>query len=59
MLNGFGDPAQINEIRRSLSQRYGVQVAYSPADMLKRDEIVALVEQARTQHGRAAARSRA
>ena len=45
MLNGFGEPAAIAAIQRDLSTKYGVKVAYSPADLLKRDEITTLVEQ--------------
>ena len=46
MLNGFGDPAQIEEIRRSLAERHGVRVAYSGADMAKPAEVRRMVEQA-------------
>jgi 3-hydroxybutyrate dehydrogenase len=51
MLNGFGDRAQIAALQRDLSARYGVQVGYSPADLLRRDEITALVEQTRRELG--------
>jgi short chain dehydrogenase len=43
MLNGFGDPAQIEEIRRSLAGRHGVRVAYSGADMSKPAEVRRMV----------------
>ncbi|MBV1800094.1 3-hydroxybutyrate dehydrogenase [Siccirubricoccus sp. G192] len=46
MLNGFGDPAQIEEIRRSLAERHGVRVAYSGADLSKPAEVRRMVEQA-------------
>jgi 3-hydroxybutyrate dehydrogenase len=49
MLNGFGDPAQIEEMRAALAERTGVKVLYSRADMSKPDEIEAMVRDA--EHG--------
>lgn len=43
MLNGFGDPGQIEELRAELARRYGVGAAYSPADMSKPAQIRDLV----------------
>ncbi len=46
VLNGFGDPGQIEEVRRDLVERHGVRVAYSGADMSKPAEVRRMVEQA-------------
>ena len=46
MLNGFGDPGQIERTRRELAERHGVRVAYSGADMSKPAEVRRMVEQA-------------
>jgi 3-hydroxybutyrate dehydrogenase len=43
MLNGFGDPAAIEAIRKGLSDQHGVKTAYSAADMSKPVDIRALV----------------
>ena len=44
MLNGLGDADAIEEIRAGLEAKYAVKVAYSPANMLKPDEIAAMVK---------------
>jgi 3-hydroxybutyrate dehydrogenase len=51
MLNGFGDPAQIEATRARLSQTHGVDIRYSGADMSKPAEIRALAADARTAFG--------
>lgn len=43
MLNGFGDPAAIEEVRRSLVRRFGVEALYHGADMTRPDEIADLI----------------
>jgi 3-hydroxybutyrate dehydrogenase len=43
MLNGFGEPAAIETIRKELSDQRGIKTAYSPADMSKPADIRALV----------------
>jgi 3-hydroxybutyrate dehydrogenase len=43
MLNGFGDVAEIDNIRMNLAGAHGVTVEYSDADMSKPDEITHLV----------------
>jgi 3-hydroxybutyrate dehydrogenase len=43
MLNGFGDAAEIAALQGALAQEFGVEVAYSPADMTKPHEIRELV----------------
>jgi 3-hydroxybutyrate dehydrogenase len=44
MLNGFGDPASIESVRRQLSADHGVTVAYCNADLARPEEIAGLVE---------------
>ena len=39
MLSGFGDAGAIDRVRRDLSEKRGVNVAYSAADMSKPAEI--------------------
>ena len=43
MLNGFGDPAEIETTRADLQRRHGVEVGYHGADMSKPAEIADLV----------------
>jgi 3-hydroxybutyrate dehydrogenase len=43
-INGFGDKDAIEKERANLESQFGVKAAYSPADMTKPDEIVAMVE---------------
>jgi len=51
MLNGFGDPAAIEQIRAGLAAQHGVRVFYSPADMAKPGDIRDLVAAAAGQFG--------
>jgi 3-hydroxybutyrate dehydrogenase len=51
MLNGFGDPDEIERIRAGLSENNGVTVAYCNADMTRPDEIAALVQATAQQLG--------
>ena len=46
MLNGFGDPAQIEKERQAFADRYKVKVGYSGADMSKPPEIAQMVADA-------------
>lgn len=46
MLNGFGDPQAIEQIREGLAETYGVQVVYSDADMSCPAAITAMMAQA-------------
>jgi len=46
MLNGFGDPAEIERLRKSLTAMHGVRVAYSNADLSKATAVGAMVAQA-------------
>jgi len=51
MLNGFGDPTEIERQRARLAERHGVRAAYFPADMAKPAEIRELVAVAARQFG--------
>src|ERR1700691_4495676 len=46
MLNGFGDPGEIDRLRADLVAEHGVAVAYSPADVSKPAQIRELVAEA-------------
>ena len=46
LLNGFGQPAEIDRVRRSLAEAHGVRVSYSAADMSKPAEIDDMIAQA-------------
>lgn len=43
MLNGFGDPGEIEALRARLAETHGVRVAYHGADMTKPDEIADMI----------------
>ncbi|HUN40857.1 MAG TPA: 3-hydroxybutyrate dehydrogenase [Acetobacteraceae bacterium] len=46
MLNGFGDPAAIEQERARIAASFGVRVGYSPADMSKPEQIAGMVADA-------------
>lgn len=46
MLNGFGDPAEIESTRQRLSETHGVSVEYCGADLAKEEEVDALTNAA-------------
>ncbi|MBI2754995.1 MAG: 3-hydroxybutyrate dehydrogenase [Betaproteobacteria bacterium] len=46
VLNGFGDAAEIENLRAGLAKDYGVTVAYDGADMSKADAIEAMMRKA-------------
>jgi 3-hydroxybutyrate dehydrogenase len=52
MLNGFGDPAEIDNLCIELERELSVRVRYSGADMTKPDQIAGLVEQTTKELGR-------
>ena len=52
MLNGFGDPAEIEKVRASLEKDHGVKVLFNGADLSKGDAVRGLVEQTVQQLGR-------
>ena len=51
MLNGFGDAAEIDDVRSTLAKRHGVKVAYHGADMSKPAEIADLLSTANLEFG--------
>ncbi|MGL4239998.1 MAG: 3-hydroxybutyrate dehydrogenase [Beijerinckiaceae bacterium] len=51
MLNGLGDAAEIEKTRAGLAAEYKVKALYSPANMLKGDEITAMVKEAEKAFG--------
>ncbi len=51
MLNGFGDRAAIENIRKGLAEQHGVKTAYSSADVSRPAEIRALIESAERELG--------
>jgi 3-hydroxybutyrate dehydrogenase len=51
VLNGFGDPTEIEKIRAGLEAAHGVIVTYDGADMSKPAEIAAMVEKAIARFG--------
>jgi 3-hydroxybutyrate dehydrogenase len=51
ILNGFGDPREIEALRSGLAKEHGVRVLYSGADMSKPDEIAAMVAEAENEFG--------
>jgi 3-hydroxybutyrate dehydrogenase len=51
VLNGFGDAAEIESIRAGLEKEFGVQVAYDGADLMKVEQIEAMVERANRRFG--------
>lgn len=52
MLNGFGDPDEIERLRKGLAEKHGVTVRYNGADMTKPEEIRNLISEAQTAFGR-------
>jgi 3-hydroxybutyrate dehydrogenase len=46
MLNGFGNPAQIETLRSEMAASHGVKVGYSGADISKPDQIAGMVADA-------------
>ena len=43
MLNGFGDPAEIEQTRETLATLYATDVIYSPADLSMPERIAEMV----------------
>ena len=52
MLNGFGEAAAIEKLRKEIAATHGVRVAFSGADLSKPAEATGLVEQATRELGR-------
>ena len=51
VMNGFGDPEQIEKTRVELAETHGVQVLYSDADMTKPAEIEAMIDLTKAEFG--------
>jgi 3-hydroxybutyrate dehydrogenase len=51
VLNGFGDTAEIERLRRDMAAKHGVGVVYDGADMSKPDAVVAMVANASREFG--------
>jgi len=51
MLNGFGDPAEIEAQRAAMAEENDVDVGYDGADMSNRDAILTMVERATARFG--------
>jgi 3-hydroxybutyrate dehydrogenase len=51
MMNGFGEPAQIEALQHDIASACGVEVRHSAADMTKPEQIAGLVEAARENLG--------
>jgi 3-hydroxybutyrate dehydrogenase len=52
MINGFGEAAAIEKLRREISAAHGVRVAFSGADLSKPAEVTGLIEHATRDLGR-------
>jgi 3-hydroxybutyrate dehydrogenase len=53
LINGFGEPGEIEKERSGIEAEFGVKAAYSPADMSKPDEIARMVKEAEQAFGAA------
>jgi 3-hydroxybutyrate dehydrogenase len=51
MLNGFGELAAIDKLRKGLAEQHGIKIGYSPADMSKPAEIRGMIEATQREFG--------
>jgi 3-hydroxybutyrate dehydrogenase len=51
LINGFGDPGEIERERATIAKEFGVKALYSPADMTKPAEIAAMIKKAERELG--------
>lgn len=51
IINGLGDAEEIEALRAQLSSQYHVEVVYDPANMMKCDEIEAMIKRATAHFG--------
>jgi 3-hydroxybutyrate dehydrogenase len=51
VLNGFGEPGEIERLRQRIADENGVDVRYDPADMARPVEIAAMVAKAEAEFG--------
>ena len=52
VINGFGDAAEIEKLRKELASAHGVRVAFVAADLSRQAEATALIENATREMGR-------
>jgi 3-hydroxybutyrate dehydrogenase len=52
MMNGFGDPAAIEELRRDMEKEFSVKALYNGADLSKADQCADLIKDAETRFGK-------
>ncbi len=52
VINGFGEPGEIEKLRREIAATHGVRVAFSGADLSKPAEVTELIEFATRELGR-------
>jgi 3-hydroxybutyrate dehydrogenase len=50
-LNGFGDPGEIERLRREIASSRGVRVLYVPADVSRHEQIEAMIARVRSELG--------
>jgi 3-hydroxybutyrate dehydrogenase len=51
VINGLGDASEIEQVRAGIESEFGVKAVYSPANMLKADEIAEMVRLGETTFG--------
>jgi 3-hydroxybutyrate dehydrogenase len=51
LINGFGDPSEIEKARAGIEAEFGVKAVYSPADMTKPQEIADMIAHAEATFG--------
>lgn len=51
VLNGFGDPDEVEKVRATLESAHSIQAIYDPADMTKPHEIEAMIKSSVVQFG--------
>ncbi len=51
LINGFGEPGEIEKERSGIAAEFGVKAVYSPADMTKPDEIAGMIREAERAFG--------
>ncbi|MGI4851709.1 MAG: 3-hydroxybutyrate dehydrogenase [Janthinobacterium lividum] len=51
MLNGFGDPADIEQIQKTIESDFNIKCDYSAADMSKANDIQAMIAQTESKFG--------
>ena len=52
MMNGFGDPAEIEQLRSSMEKEFGVKALFHGADLSKGEQCAELIKTAETQFGK-------